>query len=580
MVDNAMAGRKSKWGYVATIALGNLSRLGLLVGSLLFASALTPTLVPRDPLPQGALAGLCFFIGYAIGAFVTWLWVYLGLPRIDRWQIATRYAAAVISLACVVAALWRSADWQNSVRHAVGMPPVDSFNPFIVCGIAAVTFAVLLVLARLAKGLAVVIDRPMRRYIPPRVAITLAVTLTTVILWSLASDVLARAVFRLLDASYRQYDALLEPERPQPEEAQRTGSSASLISWNELGRAGREFVASGPRASDIGAITERPALEPIRVYVGLQSEQTAESRARLALEELKRQGGFSRSVLIVIIPTGTGWVDPAAIDTVEYLHDGDIASVAVQYSYLSSPLSLLAHPEYGADTARALFSQIYSYWTKLPKETRPKLYLYGLSLGAMNSQQSTRLFEMIDDPVQGALWSGPPFTSALWKSITEERNAGSLARLPQFRDGRLIRFMNQDGFPGQEIPQTWGPLRIVYLQYASDPIVFFSFEDFYRSPDWMREPLARDVSPQLRWYPIVTGFQLVLDMLVANKTPMGFGHVYAPEHYIDAWVAVTDVRGWSQSQLAVLKRHFAVLQETNASSAKDDAGTGYEGRGG
>ena len=234
MVDNAMAGRKSKWGYVATIALGNLSRLGLLVGSLLFASALTPTLVPRDPLPQGALAGLCFFIGYAIGALVTWLWVYLGLPRIDRRQTPTRYAAAVVSLAFVVAALWRSADWQNSVRHAVGMPPVDSFNPFIVCGIAAVTFAVLLVLARLAKGLAVVIDRPMRRYIPPRVAITLAVTLTTVILWSLASDVLARAVFRLLDASYRQYDALLEPERPQPEEAQRTGSSASLISWNEF----------------------------------------------------------------------------------------------------------------------------------------------------------------------------------------------------------------------------------------------------------------------------------------------------------------------------------------------------------
>ena len=47
--------------------------------------------------------------------------------------------------------------------------------------------------------------------------------------------------------------------------------------------------------------------------------------------------------LIVVMPTGTGWIDPAAMDTVEYLHGGDVASVAIQYSYLTSWLSLLAH---------------------------------------------------------------------------------------------------------------------------------------------------------------------------------------------------------------------------------------------
>jgi uncharacterized membrane protein len=74
------------------------------------------------------------------------------------------------------------------------------------------------------------------------------------------------------------------------------------------------------------------------VYVGLNSADSAEDRARLALEELMRAGGFERSVLLLATPTGTGWVDPAAQDTVEYLHRGDIASVAVQYSYLNSPL--------------------------------------------------------------------------------------------------------------------------------------------------------------------------------------------------------------------------------------------------
>ena len=578
MSGNPTARSTSRWLEIAAAGFGRFSWLGMLLGALFFASALTPTLVPRDWLPQGALAGLCLLVGYAVGVFFSWLWAYLGLPGGNTVLALIRYPAIAISLGFVVNSLWHSAAWQNSVRAAMGMPPVDSANPFAVCGVAILTFTILLAFGRLAIGLAAMLDQRMRHYIPRRVAVILAVTFTGLLFWSLANDVLARTVFRLLDESYRQYDALLEPERPQPLQRGKTGGPASLIAWNELGRAGREFVASAPHAGDISAITGRPALEPVRVYVGLQSGETPEDRARLALEELKRQGGFSRSVLILITPTGTGWIDPAAMDTVEYLHEGDIASVAVQYSYLSSPLSLLAESHYGAETARALFSQIYGYWTTLPRDKRPRLYLQGLSLGAMNSELSTRLFEMIDDPIQGAVWSGPPFVSATWQNITEDRNPGSLVRLPQFRDDRLVRFMDQDGFPQKE-PRPWGPIRIVYLQYASDPIVFFNFQDFYKAPNWMSEPLGHDVSPQLRWYPIVTGFQLILDMLVANKTPMGFGHVYAPQHYIDAWVAVTDVRGWSEDQLLALKKHFET-PKIGSAPTKDDPGSIYEGRGG
>ena len=36
---------------------------------------------------------------------------------------------------------------------------------------------------------------------------------------------------------------------------------------------------------------------------------TAEERAQIALDELKRVGAFERSVLIVITPTGSGWVE-------------------------------------------------------------------------------------------------------------------------------------------------------------------------------------------------------------------------------------------------------------------------------
>jgi uncharacterized membrane protein len=256
------------------------------------------------------------------------------------------------------------------------------------------------------------------------------------------------------------------------------------------------------------------------------------------------------------MPTGTGWIDPAAMNTVEYLHNGDVASVAIQYSYLLSWLSLLVEPGYGGEAARALFTEVYNYWTTLPKESRPKLYLHGLSLGAMSSEFSTDLFEVLGDPFQGALWSGPPFTSRIWRSVTDRRNPGSPAWRPRFRDGSIVRFTAQKNalsLPGAK----WGPMRVVYLQYASDPVTFFDYHSLYREPDWMIAPRGPDVSPELRWYPIVTLLQLGLDMAMATTTPIGYGHVYAPQHYIDAWIEVTDVQGWSAADIARLKQKFA-----------------------
>ena len=187
---------------------------------------------------------------------------------------------------------------------------------------------------------------------------------------------------------------------------------------------------------------------------------------------------------MIITPTGTGWVDPAAIDSLEYLQRGDVASVAMQYSYLSSPLTLFVDPDYGADSARALFSEIYGFWSALPKDHRPRLYLHGLSLGAMNSEQSNELFEVLGDPYDGALWSGPPYPSRLWRSLTAARNPGTPAWLPTVSDGHFVRFMNQDG---TKVPEgtPWGPMRVVYLQYASDAITFFDYHDFYRPPEWL-----------------------------------------------------------------------------------------------
>ena len=123
-----------------------------------------------------------------------------------------------------------------------------------------------------------------------------------------------------------------------------------------------------------------------------------------------------------------------------------------------------------------------------------------------------------------------------------------------------MRFMNQHGEFADSASgpsAAWGVMRIVYLQYASDPATFFDYRSLYREPDWMRPPRGPDVSPQLRWYPVVTLLQLTMDMLKATAAPIGFGHVYAPAHYIDAWSEVTDVRDWLPAEITRLKQRLS-----------------------
>ena len=534
----------------------SLSTVGLLAGTLFFAASFTPSLVPRAYLVQGVLAGVAFGAGYGIGVFFAWLWSYLELPepenRVVTW---VKRAAAVLCSVIALLFLWRASEWQNSIRTPMEMEPVDSVYPFSVASIAFVTFLLLLLVARLFQLTLRLISGRLRHYLPRRVANVVGVTAALVLFASLANGVLLRYALHVADSSYRALDELIEADTAQPADPAKTGSSASLLEWDELGRMGREFIALGPSAGEIGEFLGRKALEPIRVYAGLNSAETPQARAELALAELKRVGGFDRSVLVVITPTGTGWVDPEAMDSLEYLQGGDVASVAIQYSYLASWLSLLVEPGYGGEASRALFHEVYGYWTTLPKDRRPRLYLYGLSLGAMNSERSSELFEVLGDPYQGALWSGPPFSSSIWRSITDRRNEGSPFWLPRFKDGSYVRFTSQQNalaIPGAH----WGPMRIVYLQYASDSVTFFDPLSFYRAPEWMARPRGPDVSPDLRWYPVVSFLQQLVDIATATTVPIWHGHVYAARHYIDAWLEVMDIKGWSETEIGRLKTHF------------------------
>lgn len=528
----------------------------MLFALLAFSASLTPSLIPRTFLIQGVLSGLSAAIGYGFGILVARIWIFLELPLFaGRMLTAGRAAALLVGGAVAVASLLKVSEWQNSIRAVMQMEPVEAGYVIEIVLLSLVVFAVLFVLGRGFRASFNFFDRWISKVAPRRIALAMGALLALVLFWSLAQGILFSVALRILDSSFRELDALVEYGAVAPSDPVKTGSSASLLEWNGLGRQGHRFVLSGPSSADIETFAGAAAMEPIRVYAGLNSAETVEERARLALEELKRAGGFDRSLLVIIVPTGTGMVDPPAIDTLEYLHGGDVASVAMQYSYLASWLSLLVEPDYGSEAGRALFRAVYDHWRSLPRDRRPRLYLHGLSLGAMSSEASSDFHDILADPFQGALWSGPPFAARGWRAATAAREPGSPQWLPRFRNGSVIRFTNQRNALGLD-GAPWGPVRIVYLQYASDPITFFEPSMFHTKPDWMKDPRGPDVSPKLDWYPVITFLQLVVDMAIGTTTPSGFGHIFAAEHYIDAWVAVTDPPGATPDNVERLKAHF------------------------
>lgn len=537
------------------LMLSRFSPFALLLGLLFLAASLTPSLIPRGPVLQGVLGGVVLALGYLAGRIIEGVWWLADMPVLHgRVRKVVMGGLALAVTAMLVTSLVYSRVWQNDLRARMGAEPATGGHILQMLLVAAVVFAVLYGLGKLVAVLSQIVRSRLYRVMPKRRADVLGVLLVGVALFILTRDGLLDTAIEAMDSSFEAAQGLFDTAPPAPTEARIPGGPGSLVDWEAMGQPGRDFVTLGPDAAAISAFTGRPALEPIRVYVGRANADTPQERADLALAELKRLGAFDRKVLLVVSPTGTGWMDPGSHDPVEYMHDGDIATVAVQYSYLQSPFALVFETRTGLDQATATVATIHDHWRTLPPETRPRLYIHGLSLGAWSSMYATTLFHLVNDPIAGAFWAGPPFPSDFWNRVQRARTDGSPWVRPEIGDGSLIRYAAR-GDDGSEGAADWGPMRIVFLQYPSDPIVFFDPLSTFRRPVWMGEPPGDGVSPYLSYMPIVTQFQLALDMALSTTTPAGFGHSYYAQDYIEPWVEVTAPEGWTAADTARLKAH-------------------------
>lgn len=536
-------------------ALSRLSAFGLLLGLLFLAASLTPSLIPRDPALQGILGGVVMALGYLSGLVIEVIWRLADMPVLrgrPRQTVLAVLSLAVLALLGI--ALRYSHVWQNDLRERMGMEATAGGHLVQVLLVAVGVFAALYALGLLVAAFSRIVRSRLYRVMPRRRANVLGYVLVGLALFVLTRDGLLDTAIDALDTTFETAQALFDTAPPAPTDARIPGSPASLVDWEAMGQPGRDFVTGGPDAAAIAAFTGRPALDPIRVYVGRANSDTPQERADLALAELNRLGAFERKILVVVSPTGTGWMDPGSHDPVEYMHDGDIATVAVQYSYMQSPFALIFETRTGLDQASATVSTIHDYWRRLPPETRPRLFIHGLSLGAWSSMYATTLFHLVNDPIAGAFWAGPPFPSDFWNRVQRARNDGSPWVRPTIGDGSFVRYAAR-GDDGSEGAADWGPMRIVFLQYASDAIVFFDPLSTFRAPVWMREPAGDAVSPYLRFVPIVTQFQLALDMALSTTVPGGYGHSYYAQDYIGPWVEVTAPEGWTEEDTVRLKAH-------------------------
>lgn len=538
----------------------SFSRPGVITGILFFVMSLLPSLLPRVALTQGVVSGVSFMFGYGIGVGGQWLWHYLEIPppRGRFWQVVRWTWFAVLGWIALFS-MWRFVGWQNNVRDTFGMDRIGPRLWLTVIPAAIVVAVLILVVGRSLRKLLRWISRWLDKVMPTRLARLLGGVVFALLLWGLYSGVLVNGFFAASNQIFAPRDASTDEGITPPISANRSGGPESLVEWETLGRKGRTFVASGATVDELNAFSGGGAVEPIRVYVGLKSAPTHEARARLLLNELIRTGAFDRDVLVVATTTGTGFLEPNAMDALDHVTNGDVAVAGAQYSYLPSWISLLADQDEVKQTSQIVFDTIHDYWRDLPEDTRPEIYVYGLSLGSFGVESILTSIDAIDEPINGALLVGPPFVNELWNELVADRDDGSSPPTPIIEDGRTVRFTNEES--ALDLPTgEWGDTRIVYLQHASDPVVFFSPSLFLEQPDWLLDgQRGVEISDDFVYFWLVTGWQVLIDLPAAGSVPDGFGHLYTREANAEAWIAVTRPEGWTQSDTTALQAYLASL---------------------
>ena len=533
-----------------------ISYTGLVVATIFLWLSVTPSLLPRGALFQGIVGGGAQAIGYGIGAFLAWLARFM-LSRPTRWSSPRRAAWIGLGVAYVVGTAvmfyWFST-WQTEIRNMMGVDNLSWTAYPVIAVVGVVVFAVLMVAGQAWASAIRWLVRQLNRVAPPRISAVAGVTVVVLLTVFVLNGAVANYSMKWLNSTFAAANDEVRPTSTPPTSTLRSGGPQSLVSWESLGREGRVFVSGGPDSGALAVFNASPAVEPIRVFVGLGSGDDLRANAQLAADELERTGGLDRAVVAIGSATGSGWVNKATVESLEYMYNGNTATVSMQYSYLPSWISFLVDKERARQAGSALFEAVDAKIRERPEGQRPKVVVFGESLGSFGAEAAFGTVPTIAARTDGALLVGPTFNNALWADATSSREPGSPQVLPIVDDGQHVRFIADEGDLNRPDAPWPGP-RIVYLQHASDPIAWWNPALILNEPDWLREPRGRDVLGAMHWIPLVTFLQTSADMAVSVNVPDGHGHNYM-EAIPYAWSRILQPPGWTDAKTELLLRRL------------------------
>ncbi|WP_135452491.1 alpha/beta hydrolase [Mycobacterium sp. DL99] len=536
-------------------SLVRLDFVGIAVGALFFCLSLTPSLLPRDWLFAGLIGGINAAIGYGIGVLLGKALYRFVLRNRAWWPPSKRtlywLKALVVTGAATAGVLMLipAAAWQRQVSALMGMEGPATLGYLRTLIIAVAVGAALIATARLLRDIVRLLARWFIRrwHLHREVAQFIGTAIVVVLVVTLVNGVLYRGFLAGASRVFQPQNSTTREGISRPVEPERSGSPDSFAPWDSLGFQGRNFVATGPRAAELEKVNGAPAREPIRVYAGLHTAETEDQRIAVLLSELERTHAFDRKLLVIVPTTGTGWVNPVAARALELMYNGDTAMVGMQYSYLPSWISFMGDREKSMKTGRLMIDAIQARWAQLPPDHRPQLVLYGESLGSMGGQGA---FSWLPDisrmGFSSVLWVGPPNASPLWRGLTARRDPGTPQARPSYDNGRTVRFSEAANAAeiAEDTGAPWEGTRVLFLQHPSDPIIWWSTDLLFSEPDWLVEPPGTDRTASMRWYPIITFWQVAADITNASSVPAGHGHNYG-ESVLDGWAAVAPPEGWT-----------------------------------
>ncbi len=525
---------------------------GTALGLVFLWLSLTPSLLPRGPLFQGLVSGAAGAIGYGIGVLAVWLVRYMQSketsPHPPPWAWIALIAVAVVGQVLMIVYFHV---WQDEVRDLNGVPRMTFWDHPITAVLSILVLFIFVEIGQLVGKLVRFLVGQLNHVAPPRVSAVVVMVLLLVLSIALLNGVVVRVGMDYLNRTFAAVNDETDPDFPAPTSRLRSGGPESLTTWESLGHQGRVFVSAGPTVDELSKFNGKPAIEPIRAYAGLHSADGIKATAALAARELVRTGGLNRDVIAVATTTGTGWLNEAEAAALEYTYNGNTAIVSMQYSFLPSWLSFLVDKENARQAGQALFEAVDALIRAMPEGQRPKLVVFGESLGSFGGEAPFLALNNLIARTDGALYSGPTFNNTIWADLTHSRDTGSPEWLPIYDKGENVRFVARpDNLDRPADP--WAEPRAVYLQHASDPIAWWNPDLLFSEPDWLREPRGYDLSGRMQWIPIVTFLQVSADMAVAVDVPDGHGHVYVKD-VANAWARILQPPGWTPDKTERLR---------------------------